>query len=258
MIKVFALILCCCFALLSAGCSEKAAEFSMKDYPAAVTKKAEQAVDQDGPQELRLAAGDSLNVEVWGQDNLTRQVTVDPVGAIHYPLIGTVQAAGMTVDELQAVLTKKIALFYKNPKVTVMPQDLAGQCYYVLGDVNSPGKFVLKAKTAVIEAAAVAGGPTENAGDYIILLRKTKNKLQIFSIPLQFQYLNEKHATAVAMQVQANDILYLPPSKISDVESFMRSVDTILNPLLSIERGVMYWPVFKEALKGSTGEVLVQ
>ena len=258
MIKALTLLLCCCFALLTGGCSEKDVEFSVKDYPAAVAKETEQTVDQDGPKELRLAAGDSLNIEVWGQDTLTRQVTVDPVGAIHYPLIGSVQAAGRTVDELQAALTKKLALYYKNPRVTVMPQDLAGQCYYVLGDVNSPGKFVLKAKTAVIEAAAAAGGPTENAGDYIILLRKTENKLQIISIPLEFKNLNEKHAAAVAMQVQASDILYLPPSKISDVEAFMRSLDTILNPLLSIERGVMYWPVFKEALKGSSGEVLVQ
>ena len=258
MMKALALLLCCCFALLPAGCSEKATEFSVKEYPASVSKKAGQAVEQDSPKELRLAAGDSLNIEVWGQDNLTRQVTVDPVGAIHYPLIGTVQAAGLTVDELQAELTKKLTRHYRNPLVTVMPQDLAGQCYYVLGDVNSPGKFVLKAKTAVIEAAAAAGGPTQNAGDYIILLRKRENKLQIISIPLQFQHLNEQHAASVAMQVQASDILYLPPSKISDVEAFMRSLDTILNPLLSIERGIMYWPVFKEALKGSSGEVLVQ
>jgi polysaccharide export outer membrane protein len=259
MIKALALLLCGCLFLLPAGCSDKAAEeFSVKDYPAALSKEAEQVAAPAGAEELRLAAGDALNIEVWGQDTLTRQVTVDPSGAIHYPLVGSIQAEGMTVEELQAALTKKLARYYHNPLVTVMPQDLAGQCYYVLGDVNSPGKFVLKAKTAVIEAAAAAGGPTQSAGEHIILLRKTENKLQIVSIPLQFKNLSGKHASALAMQVQARDILYLPPSRISDVESFMRSLDTILNPLLSIERGVMYWPVFKEALKGSSGEVLVQ
>jgi protein involved in polysaccharide export with SLBB domain len=128
----------------------------------------------------------------------------------------------------------------------------------VLGDVTTPGKFTLNAKTAVIEAAAAAGGPTKSAGEFIVLLRKAKDRIQVVSIPLRFQNLGEQNAASAAMLVQSGDILFLPPSKISDVESFMRSIDSILSPLLAVERGVMYWPVFKQALQGTSGEILVQ
>uniref|UniRef100_UPI004055C5E3 polysaccharide biosynthesis/export family protein n=1 Tax=Candidatus Electronema sp. TaxID=2698783 RepID=UPI004055C5E3 len=233
------------------------AVFSQNSLPAAVPAAAKDlAADAAG--ELRLTAGDKLTVEVWGHDNLTKQVTLDLSGAMHYPLIGAVQAQGLTIEELRAVLTKKLSAYYVNPQVTVMPLDLAGQCYYVLGDVTNPGKFTLNAKTAVIEAAAAAGGPTKSAGEFIVLLRKAKDRIQVVSIPLGFQNLGEQNAASAAMLVQSGDILFLPPSRISDVESFMRSLDSILSPLLAVERGVMYWPVFKQALQGTSGEILVQ
>ncbi len=239
------------------GCGDKKAAFSQRSLTATMPSSAKELAAADN-RELRLAAGDKLTIEVWGQDSLTKQVTVDRSGAVHYPLIGAVQAQGLTLEELRAALTQKLSAYYVKPQVTVMPFDLAGQCYYVLGDVTNPGKLSLNAKTAVIEAAAAAGGPTKSAGEFIILLRKAKDRIQVVSIPLGFQNLGEENAASAAMLVQSGDILFLPPSRMSDVESFMRSLDSILSPLLAVERGVMYWPVFKQALEGTSGEILVQ
>jgi len=258
MMKISALLLSLVSAaVLLSGCGDKKAAFSQSSLPAAVPAAAKDIAADEGA-ELRLAAGDKLTIEVWGQDNLTKQVTLDPSGAIHYPLIGAVQAQGLTLEELRAALTQKLSAYYVKPQVSVMPFDLAGQCYYVLGDVTNPGKFSLNAKTAVIEAAATAGGPTKTAGEFIVLLRKAKDRIQVVSIPLRFENLGEQNAASAAMLIQSNDILFLPPSKISDAESFMRSLDNILSPLLAVERGVMYWPVFKQALQGTSGEILVQ
>lgn len=243
--------------LILTGCGDKKAAFSQSSLTAAMPPAAKELM-ADENRELRLAAGDKLTVEVWGQDSLTKQVTLDTSGALHYPLIGSVQAQGLTVEELRAVLTRKLSIYYVKPQVTVMPLDLAGQCYYVLGDVTNPGKFTLSAATAVIEAAAAAGGPTKSAGEFIVLLRKAKDRIQVVSIPLRFQNLGEQNAASAAMLVQSGDILFMPPSRISDIESFMRSMDSILSPLLAVERGVMYWPVFKQALQGTSGEILVQ
>ena len=110
-----------------------------------------------------------------------------------------------------------------------------------------------------VEVVALHGVSLElSAGEFIVLLRKAKDRIQVVSIPLRFQNLGEQNAASAAMLVQSGDILFLPPSKISDVESFMRSIDSILSPLLAVERGVMYWPVFKQALQGTSGEILVQ
>ena len=98
-----------CSALLSAlllllaltGCGNKAV-FSQNSLPAAVPAAAKDLAADSG-QDLRLAAGDKLTVEVWGHDNLTKQVTVDRSGAVHYPLIGAVQAAGPSAIFIQAI-----------------------------------------------------------------------------------------------------------------------------------------------------------
>ncbi len=210
------------------------------------------------PDDLTLASGDILLVDVWGQDKMEQQVTLDSAGYIYYLLIGKVKASGLTIDQLQAVVTRKLSHYYVDPKVSIIPETLAGQRYYILGEVESPGKFTIESQTAVLEAVASAGGPNQDAADLVILLRKDEETLQVFSIPLQYSDLTANNVYSVTMQVKADDILYLPPSNIADVERFMVRLNNILNPLLSLERGILYWPALVDALGGSSGEVLVQ
>lgn len=207
--------------------------------------------------DIKLAAGDSLTVNVWGQDALTKEVTLDSSGDIYYPFIGKVKASGRTIEQLQATVTEKLSQYYVDPKVTVMPKNLAGQRYYILGEVNQPGKFEIKAQTAVLEAVASAGGPNKDAGKTVILLRKQENKLLIISIPLQYSNLTENNIPSLTMQVRAEDILYLAPSKIANVEKFMIRLNNILNPILALERGILYWPELVKAIDGSSGQQII-
>ncbi|MCI5147397.1 MAG: polysaccharide export protein, partial [Candidatus Electrothrix sp. AR3] len=210
-----------CLTILVA-CGNKKTEVTIDTYPVH-EQKTEEIVDHRlDTDEVQLAAGDTVNIKVWGQEDLNEQMTLDLKGNIYYPLIGKVKAQGLTLAQLQSRLVKKLSVYYVTPQVTVIPVNLAGQHYYILGEVNNPGKFTLKAQTSVLEATAVAGGPNDDAGDMLVLFRKQKKKLQMISLPLQLDGFAKKNMASAAMEIQANDILFLPPSTIASVEKFMK------------------------------------
>lgn len=209
--------------------------------------------------EMKLAQGDTVNISVWGQENLSKSVKIDPDGNIYFPLAGKIKAAGLNTEQLAAQITILLQRYYIDPVVTVIPEELAGQGYYVLGEVGKPGKFIIQAQTAIMEAVAEAGGPSKDAADRVILLRRQTDKLHIYSLP--FTYGNEigqNNLASINTVLQPRDILYVPPSHIADAERFMSRLSTILTPLLDLERGILYWPQLVDALKGSSSEVLVR
>lgn len=249
-------------AILLVSCSGRKKEASVVETYSMSGQKSRNDLpinlDKDIEDEVRLAAGDSLSIKVWGQPDLNEQVTLDLKGNMYYPLIGKVKARGRTLEELRGTLTEKLAVYYIEPQVSVMPVNLAGQSYYILGEVKNPGKFVIKARITVFEAAAAAGGTNDDAGDVAVLFRKRKNKLLLISLPLQFDDFAEANTVSAAMQIQADDILFFPPSRLADAEKFMKRLNGILSPLLTTERGIMYWPALKQAVQGKSGQILVQ
>ncbi len=206
------------------------------------------------PEDTPLAAGDALTVEVWGHDDLSKELVIDATGFIYYPFIGKEKASGHTIEQLQILIADKLSRYYVAPKVTITPGTLASQHYFVLGEVNSPGRQSLTAPTSVLEVVASAGGPTGDAGDSVILLRKTKNKLLILSLPIRYKDLTANNLQSATTLVKARDILFLAPSTIADVETFMKRLDNILAPILSLERGIIFWPELIKAMNGTEAQ----
>ena len=233
------------------------AEFKVDNFPLQETGLPDKLSPQENRDEVVLAIEDSVTVSVWGQDNLTRQVTVDSEGYIHYPLINKIKSAGLTINELQEKLSVGLSRYYVNPDVTINPVELSGQRYFVLGEVYKPGKFILNNQISILEAVSFAGGMNTDAGDYVVLLRKQKNELLVYSVPLSYDKLTVEHITSVTMQIHAGDVLYVAPGDIVDVERFMKRINNILNPLLAIERGVLYWPALVNAINGSSGKLII-
>ena len=246
------LLPCLLAALLSLSCSSAKLDQENFTLPAPAADTAPAARP-----ELYLAAGDILSIEVWGQADLTKQVTIDATGAVYYPFIGKIQAAGQTVEQLQTTLTTRLSNFYVEPQLSIIPFKLTGRQYFVLGEVNQPGKFTLQAPMTVLEVLAAAGGPDQDAGKYVVLLRKKQDTLKLYSIPVKFEDLTDQHLYSMTMRVEANDVLYLPPSNFAATERFMKRLDSILNPILAIERGILYWPSLIDAIEGSSGDVLI-
>ncbi|OJU08240.1 MAG: hypothetical protein BGN85_14525 [Alphaproteobacteria bacterium 64-11] len=118
----------------------------------------------------RLAAGDKVHVAVFNEDNLSGDYTIGPGGRITLPLAGPVTAAGLTVPQLQVAVVKTLANgFVQNPSVTVTAMDL--RPYYILGEVNKPGKYDYAPDLTVMQAVATAEGFTYRADSAAVYIR---------------------------------------------------------------------------------------
>jgi len=106
-----------------------------------------------------IGAADRLKIDVWQNDKLSLgEVPVRPDGKITIPLLDDVQAAGLTTDELKAVITQELSEFIENPTVTVVVLAPLSKRAYVLGEVRSPGPISLSAEMRVLDAITAAGG----------------------------------------------------------------------------------------------------
>jgi len=133
--------------------------------------------------EYQIQPGDVLTIEVLEDSALNRQTLVLPDGSITFPLVGTVQAGGRTLDEVDSALTSALAPnFATTPTVYVAIARLAAQGgqqieetidTYIMGEVNAPGLKQVKPDTTILQLLAAAGGITPFAADRRIELRRT-------------------------------------------------------------------------------------
>ncbi|MCG8551367.1 MAG: polysaccharide export protein, partial [Desulfobacterales bacterium] len=113
-----------------------------------------------GAGEYRIGAGDTLDISVWKNDDLTRQRVVLPDGTIQMPLLGQILVEGKTVVALEKELTEKLIHFISNPVVSVSLIQVNSMVVYVIGKVNHPGRFPIHKNVDVLQALSVAGGLT--------------------------------------------------------------------------------------------------
>jgi polysaccharide export outer membrane protein len=152
------------FALAACGSSGRsnanlAAATSVASYDLPVGQAAAPAED------YRIGETDLLKVSVFRVPELSfDEIRVDASGNIQMPLIGTVQAAGLTPSELSASLTTQLgARYLRNPQITVTVIEAASQKITIDGAVTQPGVYEMRGRTTLLQAVAMARGPTGSA-----------------------------------------------------------------------------------------------
>ena len=122
--------------------------------------------------EYGVGPGDVLEVNVIGNDDLSRIPTVQTNGAITYPLLGEVQVAGLTVAEIRRKLTNLLEKDYLvKPQVEVKVREFNSQYVSVVGEVNSPGRKPLRGRTRLIDALLESGGFKASASAEVMITR---------------------------------------------------------------------------------------
>jgi polysaccharide export outer membrane protein len=123
-------------------------------------------------QEYRIGPKDVLKVTVWGHDDLSRQVVVSADGSFQFPLVGDVQAAGLTPGEIEARLRDLLGKDYLvSPQVAVSVQEYRSQRVFVLGEVEKAGTYALTGQTTLLDVLSQAGGPGKSAGRQVVVVR---------------------------------------------------------------------------------------
>jgi polysaccharide export outer membrane protein len=122
--------------------------------------------------EYEVGPGDVLEVNVYGNDDLSRIVTVQTNGSISYPLLGEVQVAGLTVAEVQRKITNLLAKDYLvNPQVEAKVREYNSQYVSVVGEVNSPGRKPIRGRMRLIDALLESGGFKPGASLEVLITR---------------------------------------------------------------------------------------
>ena len=130
----------------------------------------EAVAHQQAPSAYTLGNGDQLRVTVFGQPDLSGQFEVDGTGAISMPLVGQVQALGLTTPQLESKIVSLLDGDYiLNPRVSV--EVINYRPFYILGEVNKPGEYPYTSGLTVLNAVAAAGGFTYRAKRTVVYIK---------------------------------------------------------------------------------------
>lgn len=130
---------------------------------------------QPATAEYTLGPGDQVVVRVVDMEEFTdRSVRIDPNGFVDLPMVGRIQASGLTIDQLKDTLSSKLSRYISAPQVTLNLSENQNQTVSVLGSVNTPGIHPLPGPRRLIDVLSLAGGLKPDAGSRVILTRQMK------------------------------------------------------------------------------------
>ena len=161
-------------------------------------------------QSYRVGIGDLLEIEVYDEPDLTKEVRVLTDGTVSFPLLGSVQAASLTIGELEQAVTKRLAEKYLvSPQVTVSVKEFSR--VFIFGEVKNPGSFPIYGKLTVFEAITLAGGLTQVANPSKVKIIRQEGSEEV-SIEADLDKLTKKGDISQDKELKANDRVIVPRS----------------------------------------------
>jgi polysaccharide biosynthesis/export protein len=130
------------------------------------------------PKTYVIGAQDILSIKVWREQDFTGLYTVRPDGKITLPLIGDVQAGGLTPERLGEQLKQGLSNYINSPDVSVSLQSVGSKKFYITGEVNRPGEYVLAIPTKVFDALSNSGGFRDFANRKKIIIIRGADRLK--------------------------------------------------------------------------------
>lgn len=137
---------------------------------------------RDTSRPYTINAGDELEIYVWGEERLQREIRVLPDGTFSFPLVGRVVAQGQLPSQIEAAITSGLSSQYRGqvPQVTVSVKMPAGFVFSVIGRVKAPSTFTPGRYVNVVDAIAMAGGGDEFASlDNVVIIRKGEKPMRV-------------------------------------------------------------------------------
>jgi polysaccharide biosynthesis/export protein len=159
--------------------------------------------------DYRLQPGDVVTISVWKEKDLETDALVRPDGGLSFPLVGDVDAAGRTIEDVRAILAQRLKPYIPDPVVTVAIKLIGGNHVYVIGRVNKPGDYPFSTPVDVMQALSMAGGATPFASlNEIVILRRQNGQERM----LRFRYQDVIHGRSLSQNVvlESGDTVVVP------------------------------------------------
>lgn len=159
--------------------------------------------------EFQIRPGDVLQVSVWKEEGMDRELVVLPDGTISFPLAGTVVLKDLTLAEAQDLLKAKLASSIPDASVSITVKAPLGHTISVMGQVAKPGDIVMGRKLNVMQALSQAGGLTPFASEGgIVVLRNVDGKKT--SIPFPYDDVSSGESFEKDVDLLPGDVVFVP------------------------------------------------
>ncbi len=156
-----------------------------------------------------IAPGDVIEISIWGEPDLKRELVVAPDGNVSFPLIGDIKVAGKTTSQVKKEVEKKIKEYIPSANASVIITQLGSLQFYVIGKVAKPGMFNVGKPLTVLQALALAGGLTPFADEKNILIIRSYGKN---TIKIHFNYKEIKKGKHLEQNIllKRGDVVLVP------------------------------------------------
>lgn len=156
-----------------------------------------------------IGPGDVLEISVWKDESLSRQLIVPPDGVISFPLINDITVTNLTVASLRREISKRLNDFIPDATVTVMLVQINSLQGYVIGKVNRPGQFPINQDTTVMQILSMAGGLNPFAATGKIFIIRQENGKSI-KIPFNYAAVEKGKNLEQNITLKRGDVVVVP------------------------------------------------
>ncbi len=176
-----------------------------------VTPPRPAAPAMDLPAEYVIGPQDVLGINFWRDTDMTGDVTVRPDGRITLPLVGDVQAAGITPEALKKKIEVAAApLFKEQPTITVVVRQINSRKVFITGQVATPGAHVLTGPLTVMQLISLAGGLTEFAKKNEITVIRTEADGTQVVLPFRYSDVQKGRNLSQNIVLKPGDTVTVP------------------------------------------------
>jgi polysaccharide export outer membrane protein len=183
-----------------------------------------------GNSEYRIGPQDLLEINIFLNEDLKREVRVNTGGQISLPLIGSIQAGGKTVQELeQMIATQYNQTYLQNPQINVFIKEFTSQRVTIEGVVKKPGIYPITGKTSLIQAIAIGGGVDEMANEETVVVFRVVGGKRMAAV---FNLEQIRTGEAADPEIYGDDIVVVDKSHAKSI--FKHFIETI--PVLNVFR----------------------
>lgn len=165
--------------------------------------------DNAAEEPYRLGCGDVIEISIWKDEALSKTLPILPDGTVFFPLVGKIDAAGKTVEELKKDLESGISKYVPDPFLHVGVVQTGSMMIYIIGKVNGPGRHAINSNINVLQALAMAGGLNPFAKkSKIRILRESGLKTEVF--PFNYETAVDGSNLIQNIELMRGDIVVIP------------------------------------------------
>lgn len=184
------------------------------------------------PKAYRIGARDVITLIIYtaGKQQEKVDLAVSVQGVVNVPFIGPIQAGGLRISELEALITKPLARdFFVDPQVNIRIKEYRSLHYYLSGAVKNPGLYEMRSEPSLMELIAKAGGVSGDSGNVAFVLRAAANnhgepadngrpRAHKEPIKIDLKALFDQGDMTNNIILKPGDVVYLPPKRALDVD----------------------------------------